>query len=228
MGVDSPRGVGRCDGKDFLLSEESPVPFGLSRVTPAIPRGTQGHSVCMRAPSRSPIVPRRSSLRRSRVPMSHVMPARGDRCRPRCLPLPLRFPMRSPLRAAVRSSPCSSSWSAAGRAPSSSSRRRGPCRTWVSSPSPSSRLREILEAAPGHPEANYRLGLALARTRQINSAIWRLERAAESSEFAALANLSLVSLYLTFEGLPPRARRGGPGAGAVSPTTKTPCPSATR
>jgi len=60
-------------------------------------------------------------------------------------------------------------------------------------------LREILETAPGHPEANYRLGLALARTRQSNSAIWRLERAAESPEFAALANMALVSLYLTLQ-----------------------------
>ena len=60
-------------------------------------------------------------------------------------------------------------------------------------------LREILEGDPGHPEANYRLGLALARTRQSNSAIWRLERAAESPEFAVRANLSLTALYLRLQ-----------------------------
>ena len=58
-------------------------------------------------------------------------------------------------------------------------------------------LRQILEGAPGHPEANYRLGVALVRERQSNSAIWRLERAAESPEFAESANLALASLYLS-------------------------------
>jgi tetratricopeptide (TPR) repeat protein len=58
-------------------------------------------------------------------------------------------------------------------------------------------LREILEQNPGHPEANYRLGLALVREGQGNSAIWRLERAAESPQFAVAANLALVSLYLS-------------------------------
>jgi len=57
-------------------------------------------------------------------------------------------------------------------------------------------LREILEQAPGHPEANYRLGIALVQLREVNSAIWPLERAAESTELAAPANLALVSLYL--------------------------------
>ncbi len=60
-------------------------------------------------------------------------------------------------------------------------------------------LREILEQNPGHPEANYRLGVALVRQRQSNSAIWRLERAAESPEFAEPANLALVSLYLSLK-----------------------------
>jgi len=60
-------------------------------------------------------------------------------------------------------------------------------------------LREILEQDPGHPEANYRLGLALTRERQSNSAIWRLERAAESSEFAVAANLALASLYTSLK-----------------------------
>jgi tetratricopeptide (TPR) repeat protein len=60
-------------------------------------------------------------------------------------------------------------------------------------------LREILEQAPGHPEANYRLGVALVRQRQSNSAIWRLERAAESAEFAEAANLALASLYLALK-----------------------------
>ena len=60
-------------------------------------------------------------------------------------------------------------------------------------------LREILEQAPGHPEANYRLGLALVQQRQSNSAIWRLERAAESPDFAIPANLTLVSLYLSLK-----------------------------
>lgn len=57
-------------------------------------------------------------------------------------------------------------------------------------------LREILKRDPGNPEANYRLGAALARTQQTNSAIWRMERAAESPDFAVAANLALVSLYL--------------------------------
>ena len=60
-------------------------------------------------------------------------------------------------------------------------------------------LREILEQAPGHPEANYRLGLALVQQRQPNSAIWRLERAAESPDFAIAANLTLISLYLSLK-----------------------------
>jgi tetratricopeptide (TPR) repeat protein len=60
-------------------------------------------------------------------------------------------------------------------------------------------LREILEQVPGDPEANYRLGLALARMRQSNSAIWRLERAAESPDFAVDANLALAALYLNVQ-----------------------------
>jgi len=60
-------------------------------------------------------------------------------------------------------------------------------------------LREILEENPGHPEANYRLGLALVRERQGNKAIWRLERAAESPELAVQANLALASLYLSLK-----------------------------
>jgi tetratricopeptide (TPR) repeat protein len=60
-------------------------------------------------------------------------------------------------------------------------------------------LRAILEQNPGHPEANYRLGLALVRERQGNSAIWRLERAAESPEFAVPANLALASLYMSLK-----------------------------
>jgi tetratricopeptide (TPR) repeat protein len=72
-------------------------------------------------------------------------------------------------------------------------------------------LRKVLERSPGHPEANYRLGLALVQSGQTNSALWRLERAAESPDFAIAANLALVSLYL---GLRPRPRRDRPGAGA--------------
>jgi len=60
-------------------------------------------------------------------------------------------------------------------------------------------LRKVLERSPGHPEANYLLGLALVQSGQTNSANWRLERAAESPDFAIPANLALVSLYLILQ-----------------------------
>jgi len=55
-------------------------------------------------------------------------------------------------------------------------------------------LRKILADTPEHPEANYRLGVALARTGNPSRSVWALEKASESSEFAILADLQLASI----------------------------------
>jgi len=57
-------------------------------------------------------------------------------------------------------------------------------------------LREILVVAPDLPEANYRLGLALVQTGEASRAVWPLQKAMESSEYAATAGLLLASTHL--------------------------------
>jgi tetratricopeptide (TPR) repeat protein len=58
-------------------------------------------------------------------------------------------------------------------------------------------LRSVLERAPDHPEANYRLGLALLRAGRAPQAVIPLRRAAESQAFGRPAGLLLTSLFLT-------------------------------
>lgn len=57
-------------------------------------------------------------------------------------------------------------------------------------------LREILTISPDLPEANYRLGLALVQTGEASRAVWPLQKAAESSEYAITAGLLLASTHL--------------------------------
>jgi len=56
-------------------------------------------------------------------------------------------------------------------------------------------LREILAISPDLPEANYRLGAALVQTGDPSRAIWALQRAAESQEYALPAGLVLASTH---------------------------------
>jgi len=55
-------------------------------------------------------------------------------------------------------------------------------------------LRGVLAETPELPEANYRLGVALARTGNPSRSVWALEKASESSEFSTPANLQLASV----------------------------------
>jgi len=55
-------------------------------------------------------------------------------------------------------------------------------------------LREVLAETPELPEANYRLGVALARTGNPSRSVWALEKASESSAFSIPANLQLASV----------------------------------
>ena len=57
-------------------------------------------------------------------------------------------------------------------------------------------LREILTIAPDLPEANYRLGLALVQTGEPSRAVWPLQKASESEEYAITAGLLLASTHL--------------------------------
>lgn len=57
-------------------------------------------------------------------------------------------------------------------------------------------LREILAISPDLPEANYRLGLALVQTGEASRAVWPLQKASESSEYAVTAGLLLASTHL--------------------------------
>jgi tetratricopeptide (TPR) repeat protein len=57
-------------------------------------------------------------------------------------------------------------------------------------------LREVLAETPKLPEANYRLGVALARTGNPSRSVWALEKASESSEFSIPANLQLASVQI--------------------------------
>ncbi|MGI9592649.1 MAG: tetratricopeptide repeat protein [Myxococcota bacterium] len=56
-------------------------------------------------------------------------------------------------------------------------------------------LRQILAVSPDLPEATYRLGVALVQTGEPSRAVWALEKAAESSEYAIPAALLLASAH---------------------------------
>ncbi len=58
-------------------------------------------------------------------------------------------------------------------------------------------LREILAVAPDLPEATYRLGIALVQTGEPSRAVWALEKASESDEFAIPASLLLASAHFS-------------------------------
>ncbi len=60
-------------------------------------------------------------------------------------------------------------------------------------------LREILEISPDLPEANYLLGVALVQTRQPSLAVWSLEKAARSSEYALKGGSDLAETFLKIE-----------------------------
>ncbi|MFP6640605.1 MAG: tetratricopeptide repeat protein, partial [Myxococcota bacterium] len=54
-------------------------------------------------------------------------------------------------------------------------------------------LRKALSEDADHPEANYLLGIALARTGQKSLAVWPLRKASESDDYGVLAGLILGS-----------------------------------
>lgn len=56
-------------------------------------------------------------------------------------------------------------------------------------------LRQILAVSPDLPEATYRLGVALVQTGEPSRAVWALEKAAESREYAIPAALLLASAH---------------------------------
>jgi tetratricopeptide (TPR) repeat protein len=56
-------------------------------------------------------------------------------------------------------------------------------------------LRQILAVSPDLPEATYRLGVALVQTGEPSRAVWALEKAAESSQYAIPAALLLASAH---------------------------------
>ncbi len=56
-------------------------------------------------------------------------------------------------------------------------------------------LREVLAVSPDLPEATYRLGLALLQTGEVSRAVWALEKASESPEYAIPAGLLLASAH---------------------------------
>ena len=56
-------------------------------------------------------------------------------------------------------------------------------------------LREILAIRPDDPEASYRLGVALVQTGETSRAVWPLEKAAESPDYAVPASLLLASAH---------------------------------
>jgi tetratricopeptide (TPR) repeat protein len=58
-------------------------------------------------------------------------------------------------------------------------------------------LREILAMAPDHPEATYRLGVALVQTGEPSRAVWALEKAAESTDYAIPASLLLSAAHFS-------------------------------
>ncbi|MBW2698120.1 MAG: tetratricopeptide repeat protein [Deltaproteobacteria bacterium] len=54
-------------------------------------------------------------------------------------------------------------------------------------------LRKLLATESSHPEANYRLGIALVRTGRPSLAVWPLQKASGSEEYAVQAGLLLAS-----------------------------------
>jgi len=56
-------------------------------------------------------------------------------------------------------------------------------------------LREILAVRPDDPEASYRLGVALVQTGETSRAVWPLQKAAESPDYAVPASLLLASAH---------------------------------
>ncbi|MBW2359718.1 MAG: tetratricopeptide repeat protein [Deltaproteobacteria bacterium] len=56
-------------------------------------------------------------------------------------------------------------------------------------------LRQILAIVPDHPEATYRLGVALVQTGEPSRAVWALEKATEFREYAISASLLLASAH---------------------------------
>lgn len=58
-------------------------------------------------------------------------------------------------------------------------------------------LRQILAIAPDHPEATYRLGVALMQTGEPSRAVWALEKATEFKEYAISASLLLASAHFS-------------------------------
>ena len=56
-------------------------------------------------------------------------------------------------------------------------------------------LRQILAVSPDLPEATYRLGVALVQTGEPSRAVWALEKATESSDYAIPAALLLASAH---------------------------------
>jgi tetratricopeptide (TPR) repeat protein len=58
-------------------------------------------------------------------------------------------------------------------------------------------LRQILAISPDLPEATYRLGVALVQTGEPARAVWALEKAAESQEYAIPAALLLSSAHFS-------------------------------
>lgn len=61
-------------------------------------------------------------------------------------------------------------------------------------------LREILAENPDLPEANHRLGAALVQVGQPSLAVWPLEKAAQSQEFAVPSGILLASAFLNIQG----------------------------
>jgi predicted Zn-dependent protease len=57
-------------------------------------------------------------------------------------------------------------------------------------------LRALLEREPNHPEANYRLGLALVNTGRSSAAVFPLKRAATDDAMARQAGLLLASTFM--------------------------------
>jgi tetratricopeptide (TPR) repeat protein len=56
-------------------------------------------------------------------------------------------------------------------------------------------LREILAIRPDDPEASYRLGVALVQTGESSRAVWPLQKASESPDYAVPASLLLASAH---------------------------------
>lgn len=56
-------------------------------------------------------------------------------------------------------------------------------------------LREILAIRPDDPEASYRLGVALVQTGEASRAVWPLQKASESPDYAVPASLLLASAH---------------------------------